>query len=202
MAVRDDRILVLAPIGRDAEIACTVLRGAGFPAQACRTLEEVLEEMADGVGVLLLAEEGLSVTDLPRLQEVIARQPPWSDIPIVILTGSGELNEARLNTLNAFAPSGNVTFLERPFRQMTLLSILKMAQRARQRQYQLRGTLFTLGENEERLRLALDSGKIGAWEWGIRADRFVASPRLHEFLGLMDGTLGARLESLDRKSVV
>ncbi|MBW8887106.1 MAG: response regulator [Fibrobacteres bacterium] len=195
MAVRDDRILVLAPIGRDSEIACSVLRGAGFPAQACRTLEEVLGEMAEGVGVLLLAEEGLSVTELPRLQETIARQPPWSDIPIVILTGSGELNEARLNTLNAFAPSGNVTFLERPFRQMTLLSILKMAQRARQRQYQLRGTLFTLGENEERLRLALDSGKIGAWEWGIRSDRFLASPRLHEFLGLLDGTLGSRLES-------
>jgi two-component system cell cycle sensor histidine kinase/response regulator CckA len=138
----------------------------------------------------------LSVGSLPRLQESIARQPPWSDLPIVILTGSGELNEARLNTLNAFTPSGNVTFLERPFRQLTLLSTLKMAQRARQRQYQLRGTLFTLGENEERLRLALDSGKIGAWEWGIRADRFVASSRLHEFLGLLDGTLGGRLEFL------
>jgi PAS domain S-box-containing protein len=196
MAGREDRILVLAPIGRDAEIACGVLKGAGFPAQACRTLDEVVDEMADGVGVLLLAEEGLSVGSLPRLQEAIARQPPWSDLPIVILTGSGELNEARLNTLNAFTPSGNVTFLERPFRQLTLLSTLKMAQRARQRQYQLRGTLFTLGENEERLRLALDSGKIGAWEWGIRADRFVASSRLHEFLGLLDGTLGGRLEFL------
>jgi PAS domain S-box-containing protein len=196
MAGREDRILVLAPIGRDAEIACGVLKSAGFPAQACRSLDEVVDEMADGVGVLLLAEEGLSVGSLPRLQECIARQPPWSDLPVVILTGSGDLNEARLNTLNAFTPSGNVTFLERPFRQLTLLSALKMAQRARQRQYQLRGTLFTLGENEERLRLALDSGKIGAWEWSIRADRFMASPRLHEFLGLLDGTLGGRLECL------
>jgi PAS domain S-box-containing protein len=195
MAGSEDRILILAPIGRDAEIACSVLRASGFSAQACRSLDEVVDEMADGVGVLLLAEEGLVGGSLPRLQEVIARQPPWSDIPIIILTGSGELNEARMNTLNAFAPSGNVTFLERPFRQMTLLSTLKMAQRARLRQYQLRGTLFTLGENEERLRLALDSGKIAAWEWSIRSDRFVASARLHEFLGLLDGALGGRLES-------
>ena len=196
MAGREDRILVLAPFGRDADVASSVLRMAGFAAQACKTLDEVIDEMADGVGVLLLAEEGLTHKGLARLTEYIGRQPAWSDIPIVILTGMGELNEVRMANLAAFAPSGNVTFLERPFRQMTLLSTLKMAQRARQRQYQLRGTLSNLGESEERLRLALDSGKIGAWEWGVRADRFVASPRLHDFLGLLDGTLGNRLECL------
>ena len=196
MAGREDRVLLLAPTGRDADIARSVLQQAGFTVDACRSLEEVAAEFEQGAGVLLLAEEGLTARGMPRLSGVIARQPAWSDVPIVILTGNGEINQSRLATLNTFAPSGNVTFLERPFRQMTLLSTLKMAQRARHRQYQLRGTLTSLGESEERLRLALDSGKIGAWEWNVRIDRVLASPRFHEFLGLPDGSLTGGLESL------
>ena len=144
----------------------------------------------------MLAEEGLTAQGMPALMSILAGQPPWSDIPIVVLTSSGDMSEARLHSLNAFAPSGNVTFLERPFRQMTLISTLKMAMRARERQYQLRGTLSNLGESEERLRLALDSGKIGAWEWNVKINRLVGSPRLHEFLGLPDGTLQGGLDAL------
>ncbi|MDB5105628.1 MAG: hypothetical protein JWP91_3317 [Fibrobacteres bacterium] len=192
----EERILVLAPTGRDADIACDVLRKAGFKADPCANLESVAEELKIGASVLMLAEEGLSARGMPTLMATLAMQPPWSDIPIVLLTGSGEMNEARMRNLNAFAPSGNVTFLERPFRQMTLTSTLKMAQRARERQYQLRGTLASLKESEERLRLALDSGKIGAWEWNVRLNRLVGSPRLHEFLGLQDASLQDGMEAL------
>ncbi len=196
MAGREDRVLVLAPTGRDADIVSTVLRNAGFAADICANLEAVADELENGAGVLLLAEEGVNARGMPRLAAVIARQPAWSDIPIVILTGNGDLSQARLATLNTFAPSGNVSFLERPFRQLTLLSTLKMAQRARHRQYQLRGTLSNLGESEERLRLALDSGKIGAWEWNIRGDRMLASLRFYDFLGLLEGAVAGGLEHL------
>ncbi|HKP94424.1 MAG TPA: response regulator [Fibrobacteria bacterium] len=196
MAALEDRILVLAPTGRDSELACDVLRKAGFAPMACPNLECVAEELRRGASALLLAEEGLSARGMPSLMSAIAGQPAWSDIPIVILTGTGEMNETRMRSLNTFAPSGNVTFLERPFRQMTLISTLKMALRARQRQYQLRGTLSSLGESEERLRLALDSGKIGAWEWNVRTNRLVGSMRFHDFLGLPEGTLRGGLESL------
>jgi PAS domain S-box-containing protein len=191
----EHRVLVLAPMGRDCEIACEVLRKSGFEALPCENLECLAEEFDAGASALVLAEEGLSARGLPALMSRLAAQPPWSDIPIVILTGSGELSEARMRSLNALEPSGNVTFLERPFRRMTLISTLKMALRARERQYQLRGTLNSLGESEERLRLALDSGKIGAWEWMVRPDRLVGSPRLHEFLGLPDGSLQDGLDA-------
>ena len=157
----EHRILVLAPTGRDAEIACMVLGKAGFEAQACGNLEAVAEDLEQGASALMLAEEGISAQGMAALTAILSDQPPWSDIPIVVLTSAGEMSEARLRSLNAFSPSGNVTFLERPFRQMTLISTLKMAMRARERQYQLRRTLSSLGESEERLRLALDSGKIG-----------------------------------------
>jgi PAS domain S-box-containing protein len=192
----EHRILVLAPTGRDAEIACSVLNKAGFSADCCASLEVVAAELDKGASALMLAEEGLTAHGMPALMSMLSRQPPWSDIPIVVLTSAGEMNEARLRSLNAFAPSGNVSYLERPFRQMTLISTLKMAMRARERQYQLRRTLTSLGESEERLRLALDSGKIGAWEWNVRLNRLVGSPRLHEFLGLPDGSLQDGLEAL------
>ncbi|MDB5047198.1 MAG: hypothetical protein JWO30_269 [Fibrobacteres bacterium] len=196
MAALEERILVLAPTGRDSDLACEVLRKAGFAAMACINLECAAEELRRGASALMLAEEGLSAQGMPALMSFIAGQPAWSDIPIVILTGAGEMNETRMRNLNTFAPAGNVTFLERPFRQMTLVSTIKMALRARQRQYQLRGTLSSLGESEERLRLALDSGKIGAWEWNVMSNRLVGSMRLHEFLGLPDGTLRGGLEAL------
>ncbi|MEO6096443.1 MAG: response regulator [Fibrobacteria bacterium] len=191
----EHRVLLLAPMGRDSEIACDVLRKSGFEATPCASLQCVADEFNAGASALVLAEEGLSPQGMPALMSVLSTQPPWSDIPIVILTGTGELSEARMRSLNVFDPSGNVTFLERPFRQLTLISTLKMALRARERQYQLRGTLSSLGESEERLRLALDSGKIGAWEWMVRQDRLVGSPRLHEFLGLPGGSLQDGLES-------
>ena len=161
----EHRILVLAPTGRDAEIACTVLGKAGFEAQACCSLDAVAAELEQGASTLMLAEEGLSARGMSSLMAMLAAQPPWSDIPIVVLTSTGEMSEARLRSLNAFSPSGNVTFLERPFRQMTLISTLKMAMRARERQYQLRHTLSSLGESEERLRFR------------SRASRVTAAPR-------------------------
>ncbi len=192
----EHRILLLAPTGRDSSIASEVLRMAGFEAVACPSLESVAQELRQGASVLMLAEEGLSAHGMPALKAVLGVQPPWSDVPIVVLTGAGDMSEARMRSLSAFSPSGNVTFLERPFRQMTLISTLKMALRARERQYQLRITLSNLGESEERLRLALDSGKIGAWEWNVNLNRLVGSPRLHEFLGLPDGSLQNGLEAL------
>jgi signal transduction histidine kinase/ActR/RegA family two-component response regulator len=157
----EDRILVLAPTGNDGATACEVLIRAGFEALDCVRIENLAVEWERGASALLLAEEALASRGLSLLNKKISGQPNWSDIPIVILTGGGEISQARLRSLNAFAPSGNVTFLERPFRQMTLVSVMQVALRARRRQYQLRKTLAELHESESRLRLALEELKEG-----------------------------------------
>jgi two-component system CheB/CheR fusion protein len=51
-----------------------------------------------------------------------------------------------------------------------------------------------LRESEERLRLALDAGRIGAWDWDIPTNRITWSERLYEFHGLVPGTFGGRVE--------
>ena len=66
---------------------------------------------------------------------------------------------------------GNITVLERPVRITTLLSLVRSCLRGRERQYQVRAHLADLyapnpicARCEERLRLAVQTGKLGVWE--------------------------------------
>jgi len=179
----EDRILILTPSRHDVDITYGLLSQNGFHPIKCRSLEDLTQQWMAGAGVLLIAEEALSNSGMPSLLNRLARQPAWSDLPIILLTSGGDVNDSRMKTLNAFSPVGNVTFLERPFRKMTLLSSLRVALRARRKQYQQRDMLDTLKNSEERLRLALNAGKIGVWEWDIPRNRFSWPERLERGMG-------------------
>jgi PAS domain S-box-containing protein len=51
-----------------------------------------------------------------------------------------------------------------------------------------------LRESEERLRLALDAGHCGVWDWDIPNNRVTWSERVYEFHGMAPGTFGGRVE--------
>jgi PAS domain S-box-containing protein len=51
-----------------------------------------------------------------------------------------------------------------------------------------------LRDGEERLRLALDAGKCGIWDWDIAADRVTWSERVYELHGVTPETFGGTLE--------
>jgi PAS domain S-box-containing protein len=51
-----------------------------------------------------------------------------------------------------------------------------------------------LRESEERLRLALDAGRCGVWDWEIPRGRVTWSQRIYEFHGLAPGAFGNRAE--------
>jgi signal transduction histidine kinase len=57
------------------------------------------------------------------------------------MTSGGEPTLAVLRIKNAFSPSGNVTLLERPFRRITLQSVIHVALRARRKQHEVRNLL-------------------------------------------------------------
>ncbi len=78
-------------------------------------------------------------------------QPPWSDLPVLILTRPGADSA---ETEEAVRTLGNVTLLERPVRLATLVSAVRTAIRARDRQYQIREHLAERARAEESLRLA------------------------------------------------
>lgn len=134
----EQRVFVLAPTGKDAALTASVLETAGVTCVACPTLEEICEELAVGGGVILLAEEAIAVDRVGCLSEWLARQPPWSDLPLLILARPGADSPA---VALAMETLGNVTVLERPMRVAALVSAVRSALRSRQRQYQTRDHL-------------------------------------------------------------
>lgn len=143
----EQRVLVLAPTGRDAELTSQVLRRQGFTAAVCRDEHELVCALACGAGTLLLADEALDPVAVDLLVQQLDRQPFWSDLPILVLT-LGEKSPDRV--LEAFGPVGNVSLLERPVAISTLSSAVRAALRARQRQYEVRDLVRRLGEMDRR----------------------------------------------------
>ncbi len=140
-ADRDHRVLVFAPIGRDGPASAELLRSANLDATNCRDLPGLVSEMAAGVGTVFLAEEGLFGKDTEPLAQWIASQPPWSDLPFVVLTSHREQPAVVAWRRSIVELLRNVSLLERPVQPITLTSAIQSAIRARRRQYEIRALL-------------------------------------------------------------
>ena len=150
-----ERAIILAPLGRDGQIALMLLREAGFDGVVSAGLIELCRELEQGAGLLLISAEALLGIDLDPLLGLIEQQPAWSDLPIVLLTHHGGPEQ---NPASRFGPQlGNVTFLERPFHPETLISLVTTALRGRRRQYEARDRLIDLSQSELRLQNTLET---------------------------------------------
>ena len=126
-----ERVLILAPQGRDAQIAAMILTEAGFPADIRGTLPELSRELAKGAGLAIITDEAVRHADLRPLAAVLGEQPSWSDLPIVLITHRGGGTERNPAAARLAEVLGNVTFLERPFHPTTLASVVRPARRGR-----------------------------------------------------------------------
>src|SRR5262249_54460340 len=128
-----------------------------FQVHRCATLDVLLREIPRGAGVVLLPEHLFDVEDLARLKQSVADAPPWSDLPLIVISGSSEsakLDGAPQGPL--LSALGNVTFLERPLRAQTLIFAIRAALRARRRQYEVRELLLRQQKAVERVDLLAD----------------------------------------------
>ena len=138
------RVLILPPVGRDAELAHSVLKQEQLQAEICSDLNKLVSELELGAGTAVIADEALS-GDLGFLAAWVKNQLAWSDFPLIILTGGRRLRGAIWDRLEMGQPVGNVTLLERPLRSITLLSVVKAALRARMQRGMVE--FASLGEN-------------------------------------------------------
>lgn len=152
-------IAILAPAGRDGVVAGRVLESAGIVTRVCEDMEAICAAISDDVGALLLAEEALSGTAREKLLSALGVQPSWSDVPVVVLTGEGELSRPLSPPLKALAAHANVTLLERPVRVATLVTAMRSAIRARRRQFDVRDHLEERTAAEAELRSAREQAE-------------------------------------------
>ena len=81
-------VLVLAPVGRDAQIAVSILSQHHISSRVCSSLEEALS-LLEEAHCLVIAEEALINSDRNQFAAWLENQPGWSDFPIVLLTMRG-----------------------------------------------------------------------------------------------------------------
>ena len=148
---REQGLLILAPTERDAVLAQSVLQRAGVACTRCADLDEICDTLAEGAGAVLLPEEAVALDRSSRLVSWLNQQPMWSDLPVLILARSGADSAAVAQAMDQL---GNVTVLERPIRVAALVSAVRTALRARQRQYQARAQLARIEQSERDLREA------------------------------------------------
>jgi signal transduction histidine kinase/ActR/RegA family two-component response regulator len=144
----DQRVLIFAPVGKDAPLTQEVLVRANLTGCVCPTSSNLCVEFRRGAAAVLLTEEALEDPGIHELMECLRSQPAWSDIPI-LLFADAERSEVYLRTLRLLERLRNVVLLERPIRLGAALSLIRSAIRGRERQYELRDLLSALGEARE-----------------------------------------------------
>lgn len=146
----EERILIVAPRGRDAEVISHVLSREALECAVCLDVEEFLAKLAEGAACAVIADEALDAHALRMLDEWLNGQPPWSDFPFMLLVGNGKKGIStdegqRLETM------ANVMLIERPVSGEALVSAARSALRARRRQYQARAMIAGRAEANVRL---------------------------------------------------
>jgi signal transduction histidine kinase/CheY-like chemotaxis protein len=149
-------VLICAPTGRDAEGAGRLLereRISNLRISNLTDLCAILRERSAEIGAVLLADEALAAPSAHSLvASAVEHQPPWSDVPFIILTHAAPRPRNRLSDLRLPDELGNAMFLERPLNAKTLISAVQTALRSRRRQLQIRDHLETEKQSAEALK--------------------------------------------------
>ena len=183
-----ERILILAPRGRDGQVIEQVLQRNGTDCEVCADLQCLRRCLEQDVGGLLITEEALVGPGTEPLLDWCETQPAWSDLPIIVMATKRVGHRSPMAN-GVLTRLGNVMVLERPVNAETLASAASACIRARRRQYEARTrlldqernalALLDLNESLERrvdertreldqayeaLEFALDSAAMGSWD--------------------------------------
>lgn len=135
------RVLVHVPTARDGLASVQVFRKAGLQAELCASPFELILGLKAGAGAVLAAEETLSGQLLDDLAIWVGRQPPWSDLPFVVLTSRQEQPAIVAWRQCLIVRLRNVVLLEGPVQPISLASSILSSVRARRCQYAVRAHL-------------------------------------------------------------
>jgi signal transduction histidine kinase/CheY-like chemotaxis protein len=136
----EQRVLILAPFGRDADVIAAVLHNDARVCMTCGDASALAIQLDAGAGTALLTEEALANGHAMGLFAWLERQPAWSDFPFIVLAAPS-LGRRSARGLEVLERLGNVVVLERPLNSETLRRAVASSLRARSRQYESRRLL-------------------------------------------------------------
>ena len=133
------KVVVVTPNDADSTLARSLLAEHSIDALVVHDVAQVAALEPSSIGCMVLVEEALDEPAIEFLKGALQSQPPWSDLPLLIMTG----HESSLLSMmpGLFPDAGNVTLLQRPLHPGTLVSALHTALRSRARQLQVRDLL-------------------------------------------------------------
>lgn len=154
MPLRGSRVLILAPLGRDAECAATMLEEHGVAWVICASMLSAAQLVDEQAGAVLATEEAFARDSAVPLIQALRAQPKWSDLPFVLLAAQrqGRLHASEQARRRLPPAISNVVVLERPMGRASLLSAIDWALTARRRQFQLGDHVEALERQTERLK--------------------------------------------------
>ena len=135
LAGLDERVLLLLPTSKDQEVTRGILAAAGLESFPCANMNEICHEASRGAGAAIVTEEAVLKGGFALLSSYLKEQPAWSELPVIVLTSTGEESTERTSALLRV---GHVLLVKRPVDVSAFVTTVQSAVRDRRRQYQVR----------------------------------------------------------------
>lgn len=146
------RFLVVAPLGRDAELLCSLLKASGYAAERILTIRSIEKLDYSEILGLIFTDEALAQDGFEALRIVIEAQPIWSDLPLLLLTSGSSIPRYGAIASQVRVEFRSVFLLDRPIRKELLLSAVQVAYNSRLKQLEVRDALARQFQTDEALR--------------------------------------------------
>lgn len=187
-------VAILAPRGRDAAVARQLLEREDIHAMEVSSLEQLADLVEQQLGAVLVTEEALPGPGSDRLKQALLAQPPWSDIPFVVLANGSVTNRSSIAT-QRMDDLGNAVLLSRPLHAEELVRSIRSALKARQRQHEARERMEELQLREQQLheseaKFQAIANSVDQMIWSTLPDGYhdYYNQRWYEFTGVPEGS--------------
>ena len=144
-------MLLLPLTRRNRNTTSAIVERAQLTCRVCEDSNALAAQTGNGVGAILMTDVGAMESGAALVVEALSQQPPWSDVPVILLSRADRQSPA---TTKLLASLTNVTVLDWPTSARTLVSALHAAIRGRHQQYEIRDQLGALRAAKDALHSA------------------------------------------------